>query len=310
MESLTAGYSTNYYARLWVRDEAQPNPTGTQAGAKSWRISKATLKGPRGTEHDVPGYASLANLQVVHFENSLFWKLSGKPALGNETGYDLNFQADVFQPIPPKLTLALKLEQVARAYHALDFVNLPVPNPGQILDVAEGEAYGPEGKYVVTKIGNFDVAHPLSAYDGAKGPSGQDLGPAMYAVLTFVPATRGGLLPPSTFGSGEDDLSVVDDQGGHLIREDAAPLLGFSELLDKPFPGWTSLQNKYFQNNYLQNQTSPSTPHYSVLLTMTPPSPGAKTFSIHRRITNASLTGRTVSVVLPDLPLPTPLTRP
>ncbi len=296
-ESLTAGYSGNYYARVWVRDETQPDETVSQAWAKSWRISKATLRGPDGTEHDISGYASLADTQVAHFGDSLFWKLNGTPAMGDETGYDLDFQAGVFQPIPPNLTLALQLEQVVRSYHALDFDGLPIPGPGEVVDVNVASAYGSEGKYVVTKIGSFDAAHPLSSYNGAHGRNGQEFGPALYAVLTFVPKMPGGALPPSTFGSGEDELSVVDDQGDHLTREDAIPTFGYSELLDKHFPGWRTLQPR------------PS-PRYSVLLTMTPPSPGAKTFSIHRRLTTAVLTGKTAKVVLPVLALPPPLTTP
>jgi len=93
--------------------------------------------------------------------------------MGNETGYELNFRADVFQPVPSKLTLALQLEQAGRSYHALDFANLPVPHPGQILNVNAASTYGPEGKYVVTKIGSFDAAHPLSSYNGSHGLNGR-----------------------------------------------------------------------------------------------------------------------------------------
>ena len=296
VESLSAGQSGNDYARIWVRDETQPQEIGARAWAKYWRIGKAALRNAQGVENNIPGYASLADRQSSHFENTLFWKLDGTPALGNETGYDLDFQAGVFQPIPPKLTLVLQMEQAARVYHALDFTDLPIPLPGQVLDVNVPSAYGVEGKYVVTKIGSFDSAHLLSSYNGALSQAGQEMDPALYAVLAFIPAVPGGTVPPTTFDNGEDDLSVVDDQGGHLVREDSSPAFGYGELLDKSFLDWQTLQ-------------SMAGPH-PLLLIMTPPSPGAKAFSIHRHITSISRTGKVVNIVLPDLRLPLPLTKP
>jgi hypothetical protein len=284
VESLTAGHSGNDYARIWVRDETQPQEVRAQAWSKFWRIGKAVLRGASGVESD--------GLVV----DPLYWKLNGTPALGNETGYDLDFQAGIFQPPPPKLTLLLQMEQAARVYHALDFIDLPIPLPGQVLDVNVASAYGTEGKYVATKIGNFDAGHALSAYNGALNQEGQEMNPALYAVLTFVPTVPGGTVPPATFGNDADELSVIDDQGGHLTREDASPIFGYGELLDKPFLGWQTLP-------------SMAGPH-PLLLIMTPPSPGAKMFSIHRRITIISRTGKTVNFVVPDLHLPMPRTEP
>lgn len=290
VESLTAGYSGNYYARLWIRDET-PMKAKDPVGTKEWHISRATLRNAQGTEHDVSGFASLTNAQASHFETPLFWKLNGTPAQKNESGVDLNFQSEMFQPVPKRLTLSLQLEQVMREYHALDFSDLPVPKPGQVLTVNIAAAYGPEGKYVITKIGRFDAEHPLSAYNGAVARNGEEMAPALYAVLSFVPAVPGGPVP-SEQGIVSDELVVIDDQGGHLTREDASPRFSYGEVLDTPFPGWETLQA----------QTQP----HSMLLTMTPPSPGAKTFSIHRHFTLAAVTGKTAALVVPSLLLPPP----
>ncbi len=290
-ESLTAGYSGNYYARLWIRDE---NPAGVKdlAGTKEWHISRATLRDAQGTEHDISGYASLTDAQAGHFETPLFWKLNGTPAQNNEAGVDLNFQSEMFQPVPRRLTLSLQLEQVMREYHALNFSGLPVPKPGQVLAVNAVSVYGPEGKYVVTKIGSFDAEHPLSFYNRAAAGNGEEMAPALYAVLSFVPAVPGGRIP-SEQGTLSDALVVIDDQGGHLTRGDAASVFGYGEILDKPFAGWETLQA----------QTQP----HPMLLVMTPPSPGAKTFSIRRRLTRAAVTGKTATLVVPNLLLPPPL---
>ncbi len=193
-----------YRTRLVLKDRMDPGV--------SWRV-----RGIRGKDDN--GNALLG----TRGDEDFFWKTDGSPLAPGESGTEIYVGApgdtmgygDV-QAAPPgakMLSLTADVEAFREDYHLLDFPQLPIPAPGQTLDLNRRVEAAPGLYLVLRKVAAYSPAHPLPA--GFLHPVRSSLAPPGPSGLAVILAE-----PPDPKGRTRFEFGLVaaDDSTGRHLR--------------------------------------------------------------------------------------------
>jgi len=238
------------------------------------------------------------------------WREDGTVLKANEQLWHVSpfFENDKPPGDAPKLTFESQWQEVQRSRFALDFKNLPVPQPGQILTPDTIFPVGALGQFVVRKIGYFDEKNTLSPrvasrYKMFQPPYG------LAVVLQYVPADGAAprLWGPGLHGRAWDfgKATARDSSGRSLVRVCYEPDGSNGPSADELDPATPVLGTPWGQFN----QAAATKNGYFLTIYLLPPAAGAATFDLHLDATHEKIL-RAQTVTWPDVALPPPVVAP
>lgn len=246
--------ASNYQARLWVRKRDKQRDINSE-----WRLRSAPMHIDADWENHI-GWEM----------RKLFWKTDGTPAHENESGVERAYPFSDTERKPTRLTLEAEVEEVRRSRHIVDFKDVPVPKPGEIMEMEKRGLPATGARLVLRKVGHFTQKHPRPLWE----VSGCD---------TFPPTIGLALVfecKPVAEMNSETNFRCIMASDGHGHPPDMLCGGSYDVLRGTWTPGkWWSV----------------------VLL---PPSPGAKSLTVRMRVEEVIPTGRKETVVFRDLPMP------
>lgn len=232
------------------------------------------------------------------------WLQNGAPAAPGQTVWLArpSWPKNRAGAVPDKATIAIQWERVKRESFDLDFGDLPLPAPGQIVETNATLAAGEAGTFAVKKIGWFTETETFSPLLRARASRFQPPY-GLAVVVEWVPAQieKGFDWNPDSF-SGTWDLRAFggqDSAGRDLARTcdvgDGRHLPSTDDLNVA-----ATVENSERKNGAL--------PPFLATFYLLPPTEGAKNFTFHLQARRNTVLERqtTTFTDVPLIPLPTP----
>lgn len=205
---------------------------------------------------------------------SEFWKPNGAPLRNGEAMHTIHFDKfpseEAKGPEPQKFNLTATAELVQKTSDAVTFNELPIPQPGQVINLEKAAMLGSGTRLILRKIGYFAPEHPHTKS-----------------------ADSGGFKPPWGFGLVYEIVPV---------RENASASLSVTEARDdknRPLnerSGITGTSSDVWQKEHVEGRW------WTIFLL--PTYPDAKHFNVTLSVNEMIPTGRQEKFTFRDLPAP------
>ena len=167
-----------------------------------------------------------------------FWRDNGAALQANQSALQavMQFSARKDVETPTTATIKTDWEKVRTSDFTLKFADLPVPTPGQIIDIEKTLDAGEFGSFTLRKIGYFTAEQPLSPQVGARLQKFQPPY-GLAVVVEHTPSARHGVsswTSPANFATWKlAPQDARDSRGGDLLRNCDVPAANRAVGLDE-----------------------------------------------------------------------------
>ncbi|MDQ2799798.1 MAG: hypothetical protein M3Y13_09165, partial [Armatimonadota bacterium] len=255
LESFKSQSQGQYEARLWLAD--------------AYDLQNTALHDDAGNEYSAS--------EDTGFGTPLFWRLNGAPIQPGKRGHLLRFYWFKQKTAPAKLTLETEALPVRRVRHSFDLANLPLPKPGETLDLNRTIKDADGSRLLLRAISYFTDQKPLPGIDaGARAQMTPPFGLAL--ALQFQSAS-------GDKATAQFECRQASDEQGHKLT------------------GRNGLTAS--SGDWLQAKESPANSETILLL---PPSPSdvSSQFRVHMQVDETIPSGPARKLVFRDLAAPAP----
>lgn len=145
LESLRAPSKGQYEARLWLPD--------------GYDLQNMALHDDAGNEYNA--------VEDTGYGTPLFWRMNGAPIQPGKRGHLLRLYGFNQKTAPAKLTLETDALPVRRVRHHFDLANLPLPKPGETLDLNRTIKDADGSRLLLRAIAYFTDQKPLPGVEAS-----------------------------------------------------------------------------------------------------------------------------------------------